>query len=49
MDHERVDAFMRKINPYGTGAKIGMEKSNVHLYEQVSALMECIKPVNPKG
>ena len=49
MNHERVDAFMRKINPYGTGVKIGMEKSNVHLYEQVIALMECVEPVNPKG
>ena len=49
MNHERVDAFMRKINPYGTGAKIGMEKSNVHLYEQAAALIECIEPVNPKG
>ena len=41
--------FLPKVNPYGTGVKIGMEKSNVHLYEQVIALMECIEPVNPKG
>lgn len=49
MDHERVDSFMHKINPYGTDAKVGMEKANVHLYEQVIALMERIEPVNPKG